>query len=356
MPVVLSLGRIFEDTDIHISGPMVKNHVSSKNGLRIQCSTENFVPIVVLGLSTTSSSSSSSATPTSLPQESTGSVPIPASFDSERADEQERRSPVPDPTKNPKPNKIEDHEPERVTPSSSEIPEWLREFSGWKRSRTLWSQRPWAQWVTRELFPWTLFGLTKTSGNGLSQYSCSFPERPKLRDLSEDQRYKGSLQSYLAQKIWVILITTDHKILSEEMWISKQSQISSCGTRLSYSMDSILSVQNKKLHRTLKGARKSSWSRPRNQKSFTLTIPWNLAKPAKTYRGIIAHQSLTVQEQIGLLREQYAEKTDICDRVAIGIGRKWVGGFHGMLTATCEIVRTDCLVRKHYTKSDLVHA
>ena len=91
-PVVLSLGKIFEDTDIHISGPMVKNHVSLKNGVRIQCNTESYVPIVVLGLSTTSSASSSSATPTSLPQESTGSVPIPASVDSERADEQERRS------------------------------------------------------------------------------------------------------------------------------------------------------------------------------------------------------------------------------------------------------------------------
>ena len=37
-----------------------------------------------------------------------------------------------------------------------------------------------------------------------------------------------------------------------------------------------------KLHRKLKGACKGSWSRPGSQKSFTLTIPWNLAKHAKT--------------------------------------------------------------------------
>ena len=83
---------------------------------------------MVLGLSTASSSSSSSATPTSLPQESTGSIPSPASFDSERADEQTRANPVPDLTKNPKPNTNEDHEPERVTPTSSEISELLQEF------------------------------------------------------------------------------------------------------------------------------------------------------------------------------------------------------------------------------------
>ena len=63
-----------------------------KHGVQILCNTENFVPIVVPSLSTTSSSPSPSATPISLPQDSTGSVPISVSVHSERADEQERRS------------------------------------------------------------------------------------------------------------------------------------------------------------------------------------------------------------------------------------------------------------------------
>ena len=42
-----------------------------------------------------------------------------------------------------------------------------------------------------------------------------------------------------------------------------------------------------KLLRKHKGACKSSWSRRGNQKSFTLTIPWNLAKPVKIFPGII---------------------------------------------------------------------
>ena len=50
-------------TYILTNGSTVKDHISfKKNGIRIQCDTENFVPIVVLDLSTSSSSSSHSST------------------------------------------------------------------------------------------------------------------------------------------------------------------------------------------------------------------------------------------------------------------------------------------------------
>ena len=75
-------------------------------------------------LSRASSSLSSSTTPKSSPQESERSRRIPVSIDRGRADELERV----DPTKNSKPNKNEGHEPEQVTPFSSELPEWLLEF------------------------------------------------------------------------------------------------------------------------------------------------------------------------------------------------------------------------------------
>ena len=44
-----------------------------------------------------------------------------------------------------------------------------------------------------------------------------------------------------------------------------------------------------------------------NLKSFTLTIPWNLAKPVKIFPGIIVRQHHTDQKQMGLLKEQCAE-------------------------------------------------
>ena len=56
-PAVLSLGKLCDENGYsyeRINGQ--KPHLI-KNGIRIQCNTENFVPIVVLGLSTSSSSS-----------------------------------------------------------------------------------------------------------------------------------------------------------------------------------------------------------------------------------------------------------------------------------------------------------
>ena len=58
-PAVLSLGKLCDENGYSyewINGQ--KTHLI-KNGIRIQCNTENFVPIVVPGLSSLSSGSSS---------------------------------------------------------------------------------------------------------------------------------------------------------------------------------------------------------------------------------------------------------------------------------------------------------
>ena len=56
-------------TGVPMNGSMVKKKHLSKNGIRISCNTENFVPIVVPGLSS-SSSGSSSTSRTPMKQES----------------------------------------------------------------------------------------------------------------------------------------------------------------------------------------------------------------------------------------------------------------------------------------------
>ena len=128
---------------------------------RIQCNTENFVPIVVPGLSASSSSSSHSSTsmtpsrqeighPTSSPS-SSSSPTTTVSSDSETREREDLSGidshPVPvsssnveemtergdplfadKPTKNPKPNK-EDTSIERRDPLCAEIPEWPQEFT-----------------------------------------------------------------------------------------------------------------------------------------------------------------------------------------------------------------------------------
>ena len=147
------------NTDTLTSGSTVKNPNLIKNGIRIQCNTENFVPIVVPGLSTSSScsfphstsmtplkqeidhptsSSSSSTSPTTTVSNDSetraredlcGIDSYPVSVSSEHVERKERRDLLTKPTEKSKPNKNEDHELERRDPFCSEIPEWLQEFT-----------------------------------------------------------------------------------------------------------------------------------------------------------------------------------------------------------------------------------
>ena len=150
-PAVLSLGKLCDENGYSyewINGQ--KPHLI-KDGIWIICNTENFVPIVVPGLSS-SSSGSSSALRTPMKQESHSSSSSSSSPSSPTVGEIQVReredasnsdtSPVPvsnlvddgsgqpDETqanKIQKPNKKETTI-ERGNPSDSEIPEWLQEF------------------------------------------------------------------------------------------------------------------------------------------------------------------------------------------------------------------------------------
>ena len=153
----MSLGKLCDENGYSyesINGQ--KPHLIA-NGIRIQCNTENFVPIVVPGLSSSSSSSSHSSTsmtpsrqernhPASSSSSSTSPTTTvlsdsetraredlsgidfhPVSVASEHVGRRERRDPFTKPTKNPKPNKNE-ITTERRDPLCSDIPEWLQEF------------------------------------------------------------------------------------------------------------------------------------------------------------------------------------------------------------------------------------
>ena len=173
--------KVLEDTTAFLSlGKLCDEHGYSyewingqkphliKNGIRIPCNTENFVPIVVPGLSASSSSSLLSSTsmtpsrqeidhPTSSSSSSTsptitvssdsetrarrdlcGIDSYPAAVSSKHVERQERghlcssgapeEELLPKPTKNPKTKKNEDHDQERGDLCHSDIPEWLQEF------------------------------------------------------------------------------------------------------------------------------------------------------------------------------------------------------------------------------------
>ena len=159
-PAVLSLGKHCDENGYSYEWITGQKPHLIKNGIRIRCSMENFVPIVVPGLSASSSSSSHPSTsmtpsrqernhPTSSSSSSTSPTTTVSSDSATRAREDlsgidshpepvssshvervERwRDPLlPKPTKNPKPNENEDHELERRDPLCSEIPVWLQEF------------------------------------------------------------------------------------------------------------------------------------------------------------------------------------------------------------------------------------
>ena len=157
-PAVLSLGKLCDENGYSYEWINCQKPHLIKDGIRIICNTENFVPIVVLGLSSSSSSSSHSSTsmtpsrqeinhPTSSSSSSTSPTTTvlsdsetraredlsvidshPAPVSSSHVERTERGDPLTKPTKNPKPNKNENHSTERSDPLYSDIPEWLQEF------------------------------------------------------------------------------------------------------------------------------------------------------------------------------------------------------------------------------------
>ena len=189
----LSLGKLCDEHGYScewINGQ--KPHLI-KNGIRIQCNTENFVPIVVLGLSTSSSSnfpSSTSMTPSrqeidhpTPSSSSSTSTTTTVSSDSETRAREDLSG-------------IDSHpvlvssehveRKERRDPFCSQIPEWLQDMNHFQSLRL------------REVRIWenTVFILTSL--------------KTKLRDLSEDPKLQepraedAKAKPYHVQKIYVI--------------------------------------------------------------------------------------------------------------------------------------------------------
>ena len=221
-----------------MNGSTVKKPHLIENGIRIQCNTENFVPIVVPGLSTSSSSSlpsSTSMTPSrqesNHPTSSSSSSTSPTTTVSSDSETREREDlsgidshPVPVssanveemiergdplfaanpgsaamPTKNQKPNKeettIEREGPlfaAKPAPLCSDIPEWLQQFRKKLVDERVPEHRDSHASSSHEV---SLEPTSKTSEDlGKHSVLYSLPERPKLRDLPEDQNYKGPVQ------------------------------------------------------------------------------------------------------------------------------------------------------------------
>ena len=86
-------------------------------------------------------------------------------------------------------------------------------------------------------------------------------------------------------------------------------------------------------------------------KSFTLTIPWNLANYVKNYPGIIVRQRHTDQKQLGLLHEQCVEwkKGHLRCYCSLALDTNcWPIQWN--VTPICETFKISCLMARHPMK------
>ena len=185
------------------TGPAVKNHISPKNGKRIDCKKANNVPFVVPGLSTSSSTSSSRASSTSSSQDSVFDVNryteniVPKRSGS--TSEELRRNPLHRSTENENTNKNEDDEEFR-SELLQDVLVWLQDFK--------------ENLVDKHVH--------------LHQYSPSsfheLPMEPRAKVVPGPGKHRIYTHGFLQRTYWYSraqcgkngdLITADHKVLSD---------------------------------------------------------------------------------------------------------------------------------------------
>ena len=308
-----------------------------KDGIRRQCNTQNFVPIVVPGLSSSSSdfpsstsmtpsrqeidhptsSSSSSTSPTTTvssdsetraQEDLSGTDSDPASVSISHVERKERRDPLTEPAKKPKPNQNEYHEKERGYPFCSDISEWLQEFRENLVDRVPECRDSHASSSREEsLEPMP----TRSADLGKHPVKTHFPKDPnceicQMTNITRAPCRRRNGEAVPRAEKFGDLITADHKVPSDNCESRNNHRYAIVVQDLATQWIQSFPCKTKK-YRKHREACKSSWSPIGSLKSFTLTIPWNSAKPVKISHGIIARLHLTDLKQMGLLREQYAE-------------------------------------------------
>ena len=345
-PAVLSLGKLCDEHGYSyewINGQ--KPHLI-KNGIRIQCNTENFVLIVVPGLSSSSSSSShpsssmtpsrqesnrptsSSSSSSSPTTTSSGSVtperedpsgidshPVPVSspnvekimkrwdplFASTRSDSK--------PTNNPKTNKNEDHDQERWDPCHSDIPEWLQEFRENLVDDRVPEHRDSHASSSHEVSSEPTFKRSEELGKR-SVYThfpedrnCEICQRTKITRAPCRRRFGGAVPR---GDNFGDLITADHKVPSESCESQNNHRCAVVVQDLATQWIQSYPCKRKTSQETQRSLQKFLEPKRKPKVIYTDNF-WNLAKLVKIFPGIIARRHHTDRKQMGLLEEQHAE-------------------------------------------------
>ena len=299
-PAVLSLGKLCEDHGYSYECVSGQKPRLTKNGKSIICKTDNFVPLVVPGLSANSGGSSFSTTQSQVSLREDvhlvcGNRPASISSSgsvSERSDELANRRLGQESLKIQTQNKKRDDTKNSDDPLA-DIPDWLAGFGG-NLVEELHAPAHSSPKIDLE-HPVEVATKSKTH----SIY-CHFPKdrkcdvclRTKITSAPCRRRTGEALPR--AEKFGD-LITADHKFLSEgcEDLATQWIQSYPCKT--------------KSLHETVKKVYQGSWSRPTHPKLYTQTTRWNLGKHVKIYHGITALQHLIDPRRMALLIEAFDE-------------------------------------------------
>ena len=200
-PAALSLGKLCEEHDYTNECASGQKPHLTKDGKKIHYKTQNYVPLVVPGVSSSSNTSSSS---TLLPQDYSLH---PANL---RSNEEVARNCN-----------------EAAAGKSSEgLPEWLEDFTE------------------------NLEIVEMPAAANISHYSDPertvkvAPRKHSIIPISQKTIIAMSASEYFGQRKFGDLITADHNVFNEGC-VSEQPWILSRGTGFSHSMDSLIPVQNK---------------------------------------------------------------------------------------------------------------
>ena len=151
--------------------------------------------------------------------------------------------------------------------------------------------------------------------------NCEICQRTKITRAPCRTRNSGAVPR---AENFADLITADQKVLSEDCE-SLNNHRKAVVVQDSPPKGSCRIRAKPKLYKKPREACKTSWNPIGILKSFTLTIPGNLAKHVKISPGIIASLHHTDQKQMGLLKEQCAELKEGTSAVFLqsGLEENW---------------------------------
>ena len=233
----------------------------------------------------------------------------PASGSSSHVERKARSDPLTKPTKNPKPNKNENHEKERGDPLCSDILEWLQEFRENLVDDRVPERRDSHASSSHEpsLKPTTTRSVDLGKHSDYTHFpedrNCEICQRTKIRRAPCRRRIGGAVPR---AENFGDLITADHKVLSEGCESRNNHRYAIVVQDLATQWIQSYPCKTTTSQETQRSLQK--FLEPnRNPKVIYTDNSLEFGKACEDLPGIIVRRHHTDQKQMGLLKEQCAE-------------------------------------------------